>query len=260
MEPTVNQTIIEHKPEADKTETESQSNKWKTVCLKLKEGKCPHGVSGKRENDGQLLCSMLHPKRCRRFMRYASNTKFGCNKGNECEFYHPQHCKSSQQKRTCYVESCTLVHLAGTRRHHLTSNTGPSKRHYSENRTSGVESVSNRNPDTSNNNGSNENHFLEIRSLLESMQGRFQKEIQILKTDLANQKSVVEQLKLPMTPVMHHPPLLPMINQLPASLRASNLIHPQHQFFPQPSLQIQQSTTPIRQSQTNWTPTPQYSC
>ena len=85
------------------------------VCEKFVDGKCPHGISGKKLLNGSA-CVKSHPKWCYRYARNGTHKKYGCKKGSKCTFYHPKHCPSSVADKTCFSEDCTLVHLVGTKR------------------------------------------------------------------------------------------------------------------------------------------------
>ena len=91
------------------------------VCEALKAGKCPHRISGRTLVNG-VLCSEVHPNRCRKFTRFGTNAKQGCLLGSECKYYHPQHCKSSVKNKQCFNDKCTLTHLVGTKRSRQNAN------------------------------------------------------------------------------------------------------------------------------------------
>lgn len=276
---------------------EAQPNPNSNVCPLLMEGTCPHGVSGKTANQGKKSCDEFHPpKRCRRFMRYGTTVRFGCTKGTECEFFHPRHCNSSLKDKCCYNEDCKLVHLCGTKRYRESHDsdgqsksrrrqTGSNTRFNSRNRDRSDQRYSYRrnstaarerpNPNNASNgrvksapnpprnstdetpNPLDSHHFLEIRSLLETMTSSFQKEIEAMKIDMAHQKTLAGQ-RNPNPPNVTYPPILS--SQYPASSGLSNqTLLPQQMNFP-PLPQSQMIIPPFQQSQTNWAPTHQYSC
>ena len=84
----------------------------KPVCSKLKQGKCPHGISGHKEVDGKI-CEYSHPKFCKKFTRNGFAGRYGC-KG--CTNFHPTLCRNSVKYRKCLNQKCTFVHLKGTQR------------------------------------------------------------------------------------------------------------------------------------------------
>lgn len=85
------------------------------ICEAYKKRKCPHGLTGKRLIDG-VRCPKNHPPRCHRFCQNGDKSKFGCKRGTECHYFHPQLCPESVSKRTCTNRDCILVHLKFTRR------------------------------------------------------------------------------------------------------------------------------------------------
>ena len=188
----------------------------KDVCPELKKGKCPHGISGKTLHNG-MPCPNNHPKQCRKFMSFGDNKKKGCDLGTSCDYFHPQHCKSSFQKRQCYNDKCTLVHLAGTKRSKPGSDEKPStsgnkkrSRFISQSSNAGG-LLKDSNNSRESTNPTNGNSFLEIRELLKNMQECFQKEMTALKSHIALQDSKISA----MTPMMYrqgypHLPTNPM--------------------------------------------------
>ena len=102
------------KEEQDKSE--SKPNACKHVCPRLIEGKCPHGVSGKQAADGKEKCDLFHPKRCIKYLRFRTHETRGCKDGENCAFFHVNHCQSSVESKKCKDVNCKLMHLAGTKR------------------------------------------------------------------------------------------------------------------------------------------------
>lgn len=86
------------------------------ICEKYVKMECPHGLTGKRLIDG-VRCPKNHPPRCHRYCRYGKSDKFGCKRGKDCYYLHPQLCKSSELRRVCLNTDCTFVHLKFTRRY-----------------------------------------------------------------------------------------------------------------------------------------------
>ena len=176
------------------------------VCNLFKIGKCPHGVSGKTSANGQQSCSMLHPKRCLKFIRNATHRKHGCNRGKKCMFFHPDHCPSAISDKCCFSETCTLVHHKGTKRRkpaEKESNKAPSHRNKEHNTST---STTNNESGTNRNNSHASAHpwhtspkpraesFLELRSILIEIQSTFQKEIETLKLSISRQESTLATL------------------------------------------------------------------
>ena len=85
------------------------------VCPRYKSGKCPHRLRGNKMVEGNK-CELNHPKRCTKFCKFGSKHRHGCNKGGNCDYYHPTICKFTLQSRLCTNKECTFVHLKGTKR------------------------------------------------------------------------------------------------------------------------------------------------
>ena len=86
------------------------------ICGKYIKNICPHGMSGNRLHKGNT-CDMKHPKRCNKFCRYGPYSKYGCNKGKNCQFFHPRICYDSLHHRICLnVDGCNFIHLKNTQR------------------------------------------------------------------------------------------------------------------------------------------------
>ena len=86
------------------------------ICPLYKKMQCPHGLTGKRHVDG-APCAKLHPKRCIRYCRSATDKKHGCIKGKECKYYHPILCRHSVKRHVCLDKNCKFTHLKGTKRY-----------------------------------------------------------------------------------------------------------------------------------------------
>ena len=157
----------------------------------LKIGKYPHGTSGRTLVNG-VSCSKAHPKRCQKFTRFGINAKKGCTLGSNCEHYHTQHCKSSQKNRQCFNEKCTLVHFAGTKRSKLPAN--PKSDSNNTNLTEQKKPGRNRLKSGSDMAKTSSDHFLEMKTLLESMQEKFQKELKSLQEQITYQASKLSSL------------------------------------------------------------------
>ena len=159
-----------------------QSVSREQVCPKYKSGKCPHGLKGNKVINGQT-CELGHPKRCIKYCKFGNKHKHGCNKGNNCTYYHPTICKFSHQSRLCTNENCTFVHLKGTKRKEPDAppDSRPPKSSSLQlgRQPSGISS------------GRSEvsfatesDHFLELKQLVLSMQSTFQQEIAAIKSSL----------------------------------------------------------------------------
>ena len=90
-------------------------NSDRPICNKYKKGTCRHGIKGTKIVDGKP-CSFDHPKRCFQYCKFGLGGRLGCRWGKECRYFHPVLCKSSVSSRECLIETCTYVHLKGTKR------------------------------------------------------------------------------------------------------------------------------------------------
>ena len=86
-------------------------DKKETVCPLLIDGKCPHGISGKK-------CEYLHKNICFKYCALGTKEmhRGGCRFGDGCRWLHPTLCKNSVSMRMCLNETCTHVHLRYTKR------------------------------------------------------------------------------------------------------------------------------------------------
>jgi hypothetical protein len=100
-----------HHRQLDRNSTAKRLDK-KDICPLYKKANCPHGLTGKKIING-LPCSKSHPRRCINYCRFGEK---GCQKKNQCKFYHPVLCRSSVRNRTCLKEDCTFTHLKFTKR------------------------------------------------------------------------------------------------------------------------------------------------
>jgi len=179
---------------------------------------CPHGKYGKDLVEGEP-CPLRHPKLCHKYCGNGTNSKFGCKKGKNCEFFHPRLCRDSLKHKHCPAEDCTFAHLRGTLRgpdrpRRPSSRERPrryrdrssSRSRPAENRAAGH---ANRRPransraaalGTEENRAANDlhvrrpssssidnnAHFLQIMGLVTAMQEDFRKEIAEMKSSLSN--------------------------------------------------------------------------
>ena len=225
------------------------------ICELFRQGKCPHGVSGKTAAKGVPSCVKSHPKRCYKFIKYGKKNRYGCRRGNKCKFFHPQHCPSSLSEKSCYSQECTLVHLAGTKRH-KPPDRNSYRRNDARNNKPGKPSMNNVNSQRSRTRATSESQktisspqtntdFLELRSLLITFKDTLQKDIVGLKSSIAEQEIRINSV-------------LPSLNPHPRSCLPLPLpLHPLHQSLqhpyqvPQP-LQFPQQSHPLPQTQMTW--------
>ena len=90
----------------------SRETNTRPVCKHYKTGRCKHGISGKKDG----TCNYSHPKACSKFLTNGTRRSGGCNRGDNCRFFHPSMCHSSLRDRTCLRDNCKFMHVKGTRR------------------------------------------------------------------------------------------------------------------------------------------------
>lgn len=82
-------------------------------CPLYLERKCPHGLTGKREINGNP-CPYKHRRLC---LHFAANGPDGCRFGNRCKYFHPKNiCQNSINLQACLNKDCPDFHIKGTRR------------------------------------------------------------------------------------------------------------------------------------------------
>jgi hypothetical protein len=86
------------------------------ICEGYKRNYCKHGRDGKTEVDG-VPCKQLHPKKCYPWINAGTDSRLGCNKGKDCDYYHPILCRNSVRYRRCLNAECTFAHLKYTKRY-----------------------------------------------------------------------------------------------------------------------------------------------
>lgn len=192
------------------------------ICPKYKVGKCIHGLRGNKVVNGEK-CSFDHPKKCNRFCSFG-NTNKGCKKGEQCEYFHPVLCKFSVQKRCCTNQECTYMHLKGTRRNsdNASNSKKEGKQPARQRRNTGRPSKDPPQEPSQHPPSSENNHFLELKKMVEAMQSNFMQEIALMKANL---------------PIRSHP----------LQFNPPNMMHPSQASFPYPQ-SLQQQTTFIPQS------------
>ena len=142
------------------------------VCQKYRKGKCPHGLRGNKLVNGKK-CEFEHPKYCNKYCRHGTHQKLGCSKSSDCRYYHPILCKHSLKRKLCTNTDCTFIHLKGTRR--------KEKKPPDQGVVLDADSE-NKNP--SSHKGTLNDHFLELRRLVELMQTNFLREIADIRSSL----------------------------------------------------------------------------
>ena len=96
----------------DQSILEAPATEEKEDCPLYLKRQCPHGLTGKREIDGNP-CPYKHRKRCKYFIEYGPT---GCRFGKKCHFLHPTLCQNSLTLKACLNKNCQEWHIEGTRR------------------------------------------------------------------------------------------------------------------------------------------------
>ena len=113
--------------------------------------------------------------------------KNGCKKGVDCDFDHPTLCRYSVKKRLCTNLQCTYVHLAGTAREEGTNKTKTSSQQGKDNDGKRGKKNQSNTKRTDSSSKSQGDSFLELKSLVKSIQASFQAEISKLKASMNQQ-------------------------------------------------------------------------
>ena len=95
------------------SETDEQASS--SICELYENNRCPHGMNGNQVVNG-VTCPHFHPRRCRKFCRFGTKSRIGCQEGENCSFFHPKLCRNSVRTLTCFNENCKFVHLKSTKR------------------------------------------------------------------------------------------------------------------------------------------------
>ena len=150
------------------------------ICEKYRLGKCPHGLRGHKEIDGEK-CRKQHPNKCYRYIKFGKHSpksKKGCKKGDSCKYFHPLLCKFSLRNGLCLNKDCTFPHLVGTKREK-----SPAKRDISANKkpktkTNNAQNKASKRPDKA---GVSQD-FLGLKRMLEEAEARHTAEMKQLKS------------------------------------------------------------------------------
>ena len=100
-------------PRRGRESTSSERTAPSEICEQYKRRNCPHGRLGKTLVDGRQ-CEKAHPPRCFKYTRYGQRNPRGCNKGTNCQYWHPRLCNESVRTKKCSRENCSFFHLKGT--------------------------------------------------------------------------------------------------------------------------------------------------
>ena len=176
--------------QAELQEKLEKAAKDQHVCQQYKKGKCPHGLKGNRLVNGKQ-CEYNHPRYCLKFCRFGNQNERGCKNGASCPFLHPVLCKFSVKKRHCTNRECKFIHLKGTKRprKEAGNTSAKEKRPNPEPRKQGQSRNSTGND--------SQDHFLQLRGLVETMQTNFLREIADIRSGLVNSLPAYQQQQMP---------------------------------------------------------------
>lgn len=82
--------------------------KKRKVCYYYRQNRCKYGAKGRD-------CPYPHSNPCNKYTAFGIDPIKGCNKGEECQYFHPSICFGSERRRECLNIKCKQFHLKGTR-------------------------------------------------------------------------------------------------------------------------------------------------
>lgn len=188
---------LETKDNENDDEKEEHSDDNRPMCKFFLGSRCKHGISGKE-------CKFQHKKVCRKFLNHGRHKYYGCNKEQNCDYFHVKMCWSSLNQRVCARQDCRFHHIKGTKRaednhsnheHEVrrsTENTNPAVNHPNQH---------SRNPNAWNT--PSENPFLEITKKLSAQMEEMQQQQNFILSKL--QMTSTQQTQ---PPQQHVPPNL----------------------------------------------------
>ena len=98
----------EYDYEEERTEADGDKDQ-RPMCKFFLRSRCKHGIYGKD-------CKYQHKKVCRKFLSHGRHSKYGCNKGQYCDYFHVKMCFNSLNQRVCTKQECRFSHIKGTKR------------------------------------------------------------------------------------------------------------------------------------------------
>ena len=96
----------------ERVSEDGKTNQDNEDCPLYLKHQCPHGLTGKREIDGNP-CPYKHRKRCKYYTEFGPT---GCRFGKKCHFLHPAFCQNSLKLKMCLNRNCQELHIKGTQR------------------------------------------------------------------------------------------------------------------------------------------------
>ena len=145
------------------SESESSPNSH-TTCQNFLKWKCPHGISGKKKIGGNV-CPYTHPRVCNQFRVSGSTGRKGCQKGENCAFFHPDICRTASEKGSCLKRDCSKFHPRSTRKKNREGSSKETRKIKPK-----PSQSSKKNTDSS----TSSNDFLELRSLVTGMAAKLE--------------------------------------------------------------------------------------
>ena len=96
------ETVLNYRPRqtrSSRTGSDDQQVELEaSICKFYRQGRCKHGISGKKDG----LCQYKHPKVCQKFIANGPKARRGCRQGENCRFFHPRLCNSSINALSCF--------------------------------------------------------------------------------------------------------------------------------------------------------------
>lgn len=103
-------SMVDHDETVDERGSSVRENKTAQkstqVCKHYLKKKCKHGMKGEE-------CEFLHPKLCRKYMKFGDKKRGGCKKGMGCTYHHPALCWKASNGSQCRRETCKFLHPKG---------------------------------------------------------------------------------------------------------------------------------------------------
>ena len=113
------------KAKNDKADTPATKNKSKSICPQMKQGRCNHGLTGKRKHLEAETCSFLHPRVCQRVLDHGVWGPRGCKEKSREGHFHPRMCRASMGLQGCPTKDCKLGYHLKRRKEQVVGKTIP---------------------------------------------------------------------------------------------------------------------------------------
>ena len=187
----------------------------------------------------------LNTQKCNKLLKHGTNSTLGCNKGKNCEEYHPKMCFSSLKSRICHATHCKFVHVKGTKR--ITDDIKIPSKHQNKNKMNNQRNdidnnniINNSNNSNNNSNNNNAENILQsLHCLVQSVEAKMEKKRKNIVNMISGIKYQPQHLHQPQQP---HQPQHP-INRV----KYQQIIPPQWKLPYNPTIQTIHPNQPIYQ-------------